>query len=256
MHILLIGLGNMGSKYLQKIKQMGESPVLCDIDSSKRDGEHPFYCHYGEVNEPLKAVIIAIDPSKHVDVALAFLEKGLPVLLEKPPALSSKDFERISSFDNLYVSEVESFSVCAEHIPKNAKSIKIERFGRGKGYVSPLWDLAWHDLYLLLRTYSKVEVKELSVKNGVWTLRGYADQAEFELSVQWESPHPRRIWNVDEGKVILDFGEEAVYSEGRLMVQRKRDKLRWMLESFLLGDYDRGSVERAGRIINIIENIS
>jgi len=139
MHVLLVGLGNMGNKYFWKLEQMGERLVLCDIDPSKEKKPYPFYCHFGDVKEDVRAVIVAVDPKYHVSIAKEFLSKDIPVLLEKPPALSSKEFESIKNHEKLYISEVESYSVCAQFLRKPERFIKIERFGKGKGYISPLW---------------------------------------------------------------------------------------------------------------------
>ena len=255
MHILLIGLGNMGQKYLSKIKEMGESPVLCDIDPSKSVDGHPFYCHYGDVKEELKGVIVAVDPRRHVEIAKEFLTKNIPVLLEKPPALSPEDFEEIENFPNLYVSEVESYSVCLEYFPSNVESIEVYRFGRTRGYISPLWDLGWHDLYLLFRFFDRLEIEKVE-KGESYCLEGTADGKAFKLCVAWEHPKPQRRWIINGGEWLLDFGEESVYREGKLVVHRKRDKLRWMLEDFLFGRYDRGCVSRAKKILNILSTLS
>jgi hypothetical protein len=110
MHVLLIGLGNMGKKYLSKLEEMGKLPVLCDRDPNKAVGSYPFYCHFEEVQEPTKAVIIAVDPAEHVRLAKFFLENGASVLLEKPPAFSKREFMEIYHHPTLYISEIESFS--------------------------------------------------------------------------------------------------------------------------------------------------
>ncbi|RMH06034.1 MAG: oxidoreductase [Aquificota bacterium] len=253
MHVLLVGLGNMGNKYFWKLEQLGERLVLCDIDPSKDKKTHPFYCHFGQVKEPIKAVIVAVDPKDHVSIAKAFLEKGVPVLVEKPPALSGEEFKSIMAYPGLFVSEVESYSVCVEFLKLPERTLRIERFGRGKGYISPLWDLAWHDLYLLQRL-GRVQPRTLEVFNGVWTLRGEVEGHAFELSVAWEHPQPRRRWYIDE--LVLDFGEERVYLEGRLIVEEKRDKLRLMVEDFLRGTYDKKSVQRAYENLRLLESLS
>jgi len=112
MHILLIGLGNMGKKYLSKLEEMGKLPVLCDRDPDKTVSSYPFYCHFEEVKEPTEVVIIAVDPAEHVRLAKFFLESGALVLLEKPPALSKREFMEIYHYPTLYISEIESFSSC------------------------------------------------------------------------------------------------------------------------------------------------
>jgi len=255
MHVLLVGLGNMGNKYFWKLEQMGERLVLCDIDPSKEKKPYPFYCHFGDVKEDVRAVIVAVDPKDHVSIAKEFLSKDIPVLLEKPPALSSKEFESIKNHEKLYISEVESYSVCAQFLRKPERFIKIERFGKGKGYISPLWDLAWHDLYLLQSISENIKVEALEIDGEVWTLRGSLDGIPFSISVAWEHPQPRRLWYIDED-LLLDFGEERVYERGKLLKEEKRDKLRLMVEDFLKGSFDKKSVQRAYINLKILESLS
>ncbi|MFN3947079.1 MAG: Gfo/Idh/MocA family oxidoreductase [Aquificaceae bacterium] len=255
MHILLVGLGNMGNKYFWKLEQMGEKLVLCDIDPSKERKPYPFYCHFGEVKEELRGVIVAVDPKDHPTIAKEFLEKGIPVLLEKPPALSSKDFEDIKEYKGLYVSEVESYSLCTEYLKKPEKHLRIERLGRGKGYISPLWDLAWHDLYLLQRISKDIKIQGLHKKDSLWTLMGYLEEVPFTLTVAWEHPNPKRVWHID-NDLILDFGEEKVYKDGKLLREGKRDKLALMVKDFLKGSFDRDSVERAYINLKLLESAS
>ncbi len=255
MHVLLIGLGNMGNKYFWKLEQMGEKLVLCDIDPSKEKKPYPFYCHFGDVEEEVRAVIVAIDPREHVKVAKEFLNKGIPVLLEKPPALNSVEFEQIKDSEYLYISEVESYSVCTEYLRKPKKSIEIERLGRGRGYISPLWDLAWHDLYLLQRISKDIRLINLKIEDSIWTLEGYIEEVPFRIRTAWEHPEPKRVWHIDDS-LTLDFGEEKVYQNGRLVREEKRDKLSLMLRDFLRGNFDRNSVERAYRNLKLLESIS
>jgi len=150
MHVLLVGLGNMGMKYLAKLEELQELPVLCDIDPYKNIGRHPFYCHFGEIKESV-----------------------VPVLLEKPPALSSEEFALIADDPNLEISEIELYSFPVKSFPRDirVKEIRAERLNRGRGYINPLWDLAWHDLYVLQYLFGDVEV--FRVRRGkVWELEG------------------------------------------------------------------------------------
>ena len=254
MHILLVGLGNMGNKYFWKLEQMGEKLILCDVDPSKEKKPHPFYCHFGDVKEELRAVIVAVDPREHVGIAKEFLKRGVPVLLEKPPALSSEEFENIKDYQGLYVSEIESYSVCVEFLRKPKKSLRIQRYGRGRGYISPLWDLAWHDLYLLQRISKNISLEDISVEENVWTIRGLLDHVPFSLSVAWEHPDPKRVWYIDE-EIVLDFGQERVYQDGKLIKEGNRDKLKLMVEDFLQGKFDRESVERAYTNLKLLEKL-
>ncbi len=252
MHVLLIGLGNMGRKYLSKLEEMGKLPVLCDRDPNKAVGNYPFYCHFEEIQEPTKAVIIAVDPTEHVKLAKFFLENGASILLEKPPALSQREFMEIYHHPRLYISEVESFSSCLGYFPKDVKEIHIERLGRGKGYLSPLWDLAWHDLYLLQMYFKELHITSFKM-GDVWHLEGKADGVPFSIKVAWEHPSPSRKWFINGGSLVLDFAKEEVWKNGKLIHKENRDKLRLMVEAFLSGNFDPKSKDRALKNLELLE---
>lgn len=117
----MVAFGDMGNKYFWKLEKMGEKFVICDIDPSKEIKPYSFYCHFGDVKEELRGVVVAVDPQYHPKIAKEFLERGVPVFLEKPPAINLKDFEDIKTYKGLYISEVESYSLCIEYL-KNQKS--------------------------------------------------------------------------------------------------------------------------------------
>jgi predicted dehydrogenase len=261
MHVLLIGLGNMGSKYLKKLKDLNIRPVLCDIDPSKNllCGECPFYCHFGDVKEEVSRVIVAVDPEDHVSIAKEFLRKGIPVLLEKPPAVSSREFEDIWEDPNLEISEIELYSYPVKRIPKGleVKSIKIERLGKGRGYIDPFWDLAWHDLYVMQYLFGEVEVTS-SRKDGVWEMEGYARGIPFTLRVAWEyGGEPVRRWVLEtaEGPVVLDMLREELVLGGRHYSRDRGDKLLEMVTDFLKGVRREGSTARAMKNLRILESL-
>ncbi len=254
MHILVIGLGNMGKKYLLKLEELGKLPVLCDRDPNKAIDDYPFYCHLEDVQEDIGAVIIAVDPKDHVKLARDFLDKGVPVLLEKPPALTYLEFMQVYHYPNLYISEIESFSTCLNYFPKNVKTLSIERLGKGRGYISPLWDLAWHDLYLLQRFFKEIEIESLKA-GDVWELKGKADSVDFTIRVAWEHPNPGRRWIINNGSLLLDFAKEEVWENGNLIHRSNTDKLGAMLKTFLSGKFDGKSKERALKNIILLERI-
>jgi len=262
MHVLLIGLGNMGKKYLRKIKELGLNPVLCDIDpeKSKVCDECPFYCHVGDIKEEIQKVIIAVDPKEHVKLAKEFLEKGIPVLLEKPPALTSKEFEEIAQDSNLEISEIELYSEAVKHFPLNVQpeEITIERLNKGKGYINPLWDLAWHDLYILQYLFGDVQAEGVRKNGEVWELKGRVKNAPFTIRVAWNYPgKQKRMWEIKtkDGKIFMDFiNEEIVY--GNYKRQRMYgDKLGEMVQDFLSGVRREGSTRRALKNLKILESL-
>ncbi len=261
MHVLLIGLGNMGSKYLNKLKEFNIKPVLCDIDPSKNSlcGECPFYCHFGDVKEEVSRVIVAVDPQDHVEIASKFLSEGVPVLLEKPPATSSREFESIYTSHLLEISEIEAYSYPVRNLPRDLKveEIRIKRLNRGRGYIDPFWDLAWHDLYLLQILFGKVEVKTFR-KGDVWKMEGEAGGIPFTLKVAWEyKGEAVRRWDLstDRGEVVLDLLKEELVLFGRRTRRQRGDKLKEMVEDFLKGVKREGSARRAMENLRILESL-
>ena len=261
MHVLLIGLGNMGSKYLRKLIDLNISPVLCDIDPSKNDlcEDCPFYCHFGDVKEEVSRVIVAVDPKDHVTIAREFLRKGVPVLLEKPPAVSSEEFEEIWEDPNLEISEIEMYSFPVRKLPRDldVRRIIIERLGKGRGYIDPFWDLAWHDLYLIQHLFGEVEVR--SARRGeVWEMEGLVRGVPFTLRVAWEyRGEPRRRWvlETESGTVVMDLMREQLKVGDRVYSKEGGDKLKEMVEDFLKGMRREGSSRRAMFNIRILENL-
>ncbi len=259
MHVLLIGLGNMGMKYLAKLEELKESLILCDIDPYKNVGRYPFYCHFGEVKETVSRVIIAVNPEDHVTIAYKFLLEGIPVLLEKPPALNSKEFSLIAEDPNLEISEIELYSFPVKNYPAGfeVEEIEIERLNRGKGYLNPFWDLAWHDLYILQYLFGEVEI-EKEKRSQVWELEGHANGIPFKLKTAWEfNGEPRRRWILKgkKTKAVMDFIKEEISYNGLIKKRAGGDKLKEMVADFLRGLKRRGSCYRAMKNLKLLESL-
>ncbi len=259
MHVLLVGLGNMGMKYLAKLEELEELPVLCDVDPYKNVERYPFYCHFGDVKEEIKRAIVAVNPEHHVEIAKEFLKKGIPVLLEKPPARRSDEFREIAESENLEVSEIELYSFPVKNFPKGleVEEILIERLNRGRGYINPLWDLAWHDMYILQYLFGELELSGFS-NGGVWELIGKAGGVPFKLRVAWEyEGEVTRRWllKTSQGEVVMDFLKEEITYGGRTLKKSGGDKLREMVSDFLRGVKREGSAERALRNLELLESL-
>ncbi len=262
MHILLIGLGNMGSKYLRKLEELSLKPLLCDVDRGKVEKTgYPFYCHYGDVEEEISGVIVAVNPEEHVKIAEEFLSRGTPVLLEKPPSLKSEEFRRIADNPLLEISEVELYSEAVKRFPMDVevKSIRIERLNKGRGYINPVWDLAWHDLYILQYLFGNVSLKDIR-EGKVWELEGIVGkEIPFTIRLAWNyEGEVSRRWLVEtrEGReIVMDFYREEIRYNGTVRTREWGDKLREMVVDFVQGVRREGSRKRALRNLELIEGI-
>jgi predicted dehydrogenase len=262
MHVLLIGLGNMGSKYLAKLQEFGIVPVLCDLDPSKTDlcEVCPFYCHFGDVREEVSRVIVAVNPEDHVGVASEFLSKSIPVLLEKPPASTSEEFRKIWDSPFLEISEIELYSHPVKNFPRGLRPrrIHIQRLNRGRGYINPLWDLAWHDLYILQYLFGELELSDAG-SGDIWYLRGTAGGIPFYLETAWEyKGEVTRKWTIELGDgsfAVMDFLNETLEIGGRLTGRKEGDKLMEMVSDFIEGRRREGSSARALRNLELLESL-
>ena len=266
--VLLVGLGNMGRKYLSKLLELGIKPALCDIDETLRRefADFPFYCHYGEVEGDISTVFVAVNPRFHPEVARYFLPRGAFVLLEKPPALGYGDFSRLTKeFENppLGVSEIERYSFAVRDFkpqPQRVKRVVINRLNAGKGYINPVWDLAWHDLYLILYLFGEFEIKTVERRGEYYyTVRGeILKSIPFELNIAWNHPGVNRSWQIEteDGPILLDFlNERRIEGDKLTSFREKGDKLGEMVRDCLRGDYDTSSVQRALFILKELERI-
>ena len=91
MKVAVIGIGNIGRVHCTILKELGFSPVLCDIDPARR-GENG----YADWREMLKAehpdtVHVCTPHDLHADMVVGCLEAGANVLCEKPLCIRRED---------------------------------------------------------------------------------------------------------------------------------------------------------------------
>lgn len=258
--VLLVGLGNMGSKYFNLLSKMDISLQLCDVDVSKlKDKGYPYFINPDEATD-ITHGIVAIDPKKHIEAAKSILDKNAKVLIEKPPATSYDELYSLKDFkDRIHISEIERFSICVKEFPKHIKPkhIQIKRLNKGSGYINPIWDLAWHDLYNLIYLFGDVSVK--SFKSGhIWRLEGFVkEDVPFSLEVAWNHHFVDRSWQVktDKGTIFMNFADEEITLEDGYSYRRQEgNKLLDMINEFL-DDMPSESYDRALKILKILSSL-
>ena len=110
----LVGCGRWGKNYIKSVEPLqGVSiDMICvrhlpKLDQNIRDNYHVTTDLDDILNSDLDGVIIATSPSSHFDLVNRCLDKGLPILLEKPMALDFKEIDsilnRLSNDDLLHV---------------------------------------------------------------------------------------------------------------------------------------------------------
>lgn len=102
LRVAVVGTGWIGAEHLQLLETLGQRIVaVCDVDLGRAESAAPAgaraYAHWRELlaREELDAVWVATPPLHHAGPAVAALERGISVYLEKPVARTLKDAQAI-----------------------------------------------------------------------------------------------------------------------------------------------------------------
>ncbi|MBZ9678758.1 Gfo/Idh/MocA family protein [Mesorhizobium sp. ES1-1] len=169
--IAVLGCGYWGSNHIRTLKALGALHAVSDTNRARAEGfaseqdclaiepEHLFG------RDDIDAIVMALPPQFHADLAVRAVEAGKDVLVEKPIALTVPDAERAvrAAKDNDRVFMVghvlrfhPAFETLKELIDKGelgeVRYIHSHRLGLGKFHTEndALWDLAPHDLSMIL----------------------------------------------------------------------------------------------------------
>lgn len=165
--VALIGYGPWGRNYHRTIES------LRDVHLHSICRSHPEITPAGirkqvlvtsdlfEALDGADWAVVATPPSSHREIACACLKIGIPVMLEKPVALTQSDSDAIFATAResglfVLVNNVHLFSPAFETLLSMTKSwtpIHIESEGGGPGPIrdySPLFDWGPHDLSMVL----------------------------------------------------------------------------------------------------------
>jgi predicted dehydrogenase len=262
----IVGIGNMGSKYVNKFRELNLDYVLIDSNQSqfeKYPEDVPKYTDLEDAleKENINFLFVATSPTSHIPIARKTIERNINVMVEKPPALSRRDFEDILDFaykNNviLAVSEIELNSSSVRNLKINGKVENVEgyRLNLGKGYINPFFDLAWHDLYIFNYLFGSFSIKKVSIEGNNVYVNANSDNAEFNLQVAWLNPFLKRSWHLKSGseETLLDFVEDKIiYPSGEVVEKDNIDKLKMMIEKFIKNP----SYESSLRALNILKEI-
>ena len=237
-----IGTGYWGTNVVRVLSKTSNLKYICDLDEallnrsySKGFSNAELVSDYRYVLEDrtIDAVFIATPPSTHHKIAIAALEAGKHVFIEKPMTVTSaeaKDIVKLSDKKDLKVAvgHVFLYSAPVLQVKKILDegslgeilhvSMTRQNLGRFQPHCDAIYDLAPHDLSMLLYWFPGFDIEEsrvtvfhhykklqpdtayvgLTTKNGGPTV---------SLSYSWVFPH--KIRNV----VIVGERKSIVYDD-------------------------------------------
>ena len=169
--IAVLGCGYWGSNHIRTLKSMGALAAVSDSNRARAAG------FAAEQDVPdiapdelltragIDAIVMALPPQFHAEYAIAAVEAGKHVLVEKPIALTVADAERsvatAAAHKRVFmVGHVLRYHPAFEKLKDlidagelgEVKYIHSHRLGLGKFHTEndALWDLAPHDLSMIL----------------------------------------------------------------------------------------------------------
>jgi predicted dehydrogenase len=229
----VVGVGHLGKFHAKVLASMADVELVGVVDGRSEQAKTiaetyrttPF-TDYRDLLDRVDAISVAVPTSAHREVAGAFLERGIPTLVEKPLATTLAEAEQIVEIADrngtlLQVGHIEQFNpalATLEGLVFRPKYINAERLGTytfRSTDIGVVLDLMIHDLDLLL---SMVDSPVKSVDAiGVAVFGKHEDIAnariEFENGcvanltasrVSFQAVRKMRLYG-PEGYITLDF---------------------------------------------------
>lgn len=169
--IAVLGCGYWGSNHIRTLKALGALHAVSDANGARAEGfASEQDCLAIDPDDlfdrsDVDAIVIALPPQFHAELAVRAVERGKDVLVEKPIALTVADAERsvnaAAAHGRIFmVGHVLRFHPAFEKLKElideeelgEVKYIHSHRLGLGKFHTEndALWDLAPHDLSMIL----------------------------------------------------------------------------------------------------------
>ena len=270
----VIGVGTMGAHHARVYSELPEAQLVAIADADEArladvrwgDGVRA-YQDYGKMlaEETLDAVSIAVPTRLHVDVALACIERGVPLLVEKPLAADLDECLQLKEAAEragvaMMVGHIERFNpvvlAAREWIRQGklgqvheARMQRIGPFHDRMRDVGVVHDLATHDIDLLRVLFDdEIERVSAEVQSGVRT--PYEDSLSAvlrltsgvvaSLEVNWLSPSKFRGFSLlsERGTLVGDYIPQTLTlerpsGESENIPVEHAEPLRAELEAFL-----------------------
>lgn len=230
MKIALVGLGAMGKNHYRILRELQDRATivgLCDTLELKGYSE-PCFTDLTQMLDNTKpdAVIIATPTSLHKEVALACIDRGIDIFIEKPAAASAEDAAVISQAAKAKgvkscVGHVERFNPVVQALQKELEgreiyTISITRVGPFPPRIADvgvLTDLSVHDIDLM-RFITHKNIKDQAIFKSRKIHNHHEDNAvlNFELEeniianilTNWLTPFKKRVIEVACRQVYLE----------------------------------------------------
>lgn len=194
----VVGVGHLGRHHARIFRDRGVLAGVADLDPGRAaevaaQNGVPGFTDYRHLLDRVDAVSVAVPTSAHLEVARAFLERGLPVLVEKPIARNAEEGEELCRIARsrkvpLLVGHVERFHPAVTAVlevvrrPRFIEAHRLSPFKARSVDIGVVMDLMIHDLDLILHLNPSPLVRVDAV--GTSLLFGLEDIANARLEFE------------------------------------------------------------------------
>ena len=196
----VIGVGYLGRFHAQKIKASGQAELVGVFDFHKPQAEKisaelgvKSYLSMNDVASEVDFVTVAASTQAHYEIAEFFLNKNIPVLVEKPIAATAELGAKLCDLAEknhviFSVGHIERFNPAYDYLRQNSHKIKYLELNRLAPFrtrgsdVSVLHDLMIHDLDLVNYIF-KQKIKSI-IPFGQKMIRPTIDDVSVLLTLE------------------------------------------------------------------------
>jgi predicted dehydrogenase len=263
--VAVVGYGYWGVNLARNVAVASTTELIGVVDPGTDRQELALHNHHGVStwgniqdaldDDRVQAIVLATPASTHVELALAAMERGRDILVEKPLAETSADAEKLCDVaaDNgliLMVGHTFLYSppVLALKDLVDAGDLGAVQYlysqrlslGRIRRDCNALWNFAPHDVSIMLHLLNEPVVEATAkgfsfIENGIddvcFASLTFASGIGANLHVSWIDPRKTRLMTV--------VGDEkmAIYNDVSV------DQPLWLVDSGVAKDKDLGEYE-------------
>jgi predicted dehydrogenase len=237
--VAVVGAGSWGRNHVRTLASLPDAQLaaVCDIRKDRRDAVRRLYpgvAVTGDVDEALaeaEAVVLATPAGTHADLARRAVERDVPVLVEKPFALSVREAEAVAELADtrgvpVLVGHLLLFHPAVERLKSMMEAGELGdvyylysqrvNLGQVRPDENSLWSFGPHDvsvaLYLLDEAPTRVTAQGRSylqpgIEDVVFMIMDFAGGEMAHVQMSWLDPHKERRLTVVGSRRMVVFDD-------------------------------------------------
>jgi predicted dehydrogenase len=248
LRVAVIGVGNWGRNHARTVAGLpdAELSAICDVDRAKleivgrRHPGVPLVATADEAFQHADAVVIATPASEHAALTAQAIERGLPVLVEKPFALSSETAIQVAQLADsknvpVVVGHLLVFHSAVERLKQMLQAGELGELyylysqrvnlGQVRPDENALWSFGPHDISVALELLGETPVRvaahgksylQPGIEDVVFMTMEFASGVMAHVQMSWLDPRKERRLTVVGSQKMVVFDDMEVREKLRI----------------------------------------